>query len=160
MIFRALLLASCVFAGQVQAEGCEPDRLDIRGDGVSARFTVEVADTAEDRARGLMFRDTMAMFSGMLFVYPTPQPVSFWMRNTLIPLDMVFIGPDGIVRHVHENAVPHDETGIPGGSDDIQYVLELNGGLAAMLHITPGAEIRHPAIDINLAAWACEIAQD
>jgi uncharacterized membrane protein (UPF0127 family) len=157
MTMRILLLSLLLFAGRAAiAEVCDPYQLDIRDEGVSAKFNVEVAVSPEEKARGLMYRESMPMFSGMLFVYSQPQRVSFWMRNTLIPLDMVFIGADGIVRHVHENARPLDETGIPGGSDDIQYVLELNGGLARMLNITPGAEIRHPAINSNLAAWPCE----
>ena len=157
MTMRILLLSLLLFAGRAAiAEVCDPYQLDIRDEGVSAKFNVEVAVSPEEKARGLMYRESMPMFSGMLFVYSQPQRVSFWMRNTLIPLDMVFIGADGIVRHVHENAQPLDETGIPGGSDDIQYVLELNGGLARMLNIAPGAEIRHPAINSNLAAWPCE----
>ena len=90
----------------------------------------------------------------MLFVYDRAQPVSFWMKNTLIPLDMLFIGSDGRVRKVQENAVPRDETPIPGG-DDIRYVLEIGGGLAARLGIGPGAELRHPSVDPALAAWPC-----
>jgi len=155
--FKALACVLFLLAGQASAEACKPDRLDVRGDGMSAQFSVEVVITPEEKARGLMYRESMPMFSGMLFVYPSPQNVSFWMRNTLIPLDMVFIGADGVVRHVHANARPLDETGIPGGSPDIQYVLELNGGLAAMLNLVPGAEIHHPAIDPALAAWPCEI---
>lgn len=153
----ALLVA---FASSAVAQVCDPQFLDVRGDGVSARFEVEVVETPQDKARGLMFRESLPMFSGMLFVYDRPQRVSFWMRNTLIPLDMIFIGADGVVRNVHANAKPGDETGIPGGSDDIQFVLEVNGGLARMLNIVPGVEIQHPAIDASLAAWPCEIAAE
>ena len=153
----ALLVA---FASSAVAQVCDPQFLDVRGDGVSARFEVEVVETPQDKARGLMFRESLPMFSGMLFVYDRPQRVSFWMRNTLIPLDMIFIGADGVVRNVHANAKPGDETGIPGGSDDIQFVLEVNGGLARMLNIVPGVEIQHPAIDASLAAWPCKIAAE
>ncbi len=96
----------------------------------------------------------MARSSGMLFVYERPQPVSFWMRNTLIPLDMIFMDETGTVRHVHENAIPLDETGIPGGPD-IQFVLEINGGLAGRLGIAEGSELRHPSIGPD-AAWTCQ----
>ena len=133
---------------------CAPDRVDLRGDWGQARFTVEVADEPAERSQGLMHRESMAQSAGMLFVYERPQRVSFWMRNTLIPLDMIFMDADGIVRRVHENAVPLDETSIPGG-DDIQYVLEINGGLAGRLGIVEGSELRHPQIAPN-PAWSCE----
>ena len=76
------------------------------------------------------------------------------MKNTLIPLDMIFASPEGRVARIHENAVPHDETLIPGG-DGIQYVLEINGGLARRLGIGEGAELRHPAMDQGRALWRC-----
>lgn len=132
---------------------CSPDRVDLRGDWGSARFQVEVADTPQERAQGLMFRESLPRQAGMLFVYDAPQSVSFWMRNTLIPLDMIFVDGRGVVRHVHENAVPLDETPIPGG-DGIQFVLEINAGQAGGLGIQPGAELRHPAIAGD-AAWPC-----
>lgn len=119
-----------------------------------AHFRVEVADTAPERSRGLMHRETLARGAGMLFVYPVAQRVSFWMRNTLIPLDMIFADARGVVRHVHENAVPLDETPIPGG-ESIQYVLEINGGVARQIGIAPGSVMRHPAITGSDVAWAC-----
>ncbi|WP_291240491.1 DUF192 domain-containing protein [Gemmobacter sp.] len=136
---------------------CDPAQLELRG-GTGpdrpplARFHVEIADDSAERAKGLMFREAMASGAGMLFVYDRPQPAAFWMKNTLIPLDMVFADARGVVTHVHANAVPGDESPIPGG-DAVQYVLEINGGLAARLGIVPGAELRHPAI--AGAAWAC-----
>ena len=133
---------------------CDAARVDLRGDWGSARFTVEVADDPRERSEGLMHRESMATSAGMLFVYDKPQYVSFWMRNTLIPLDMLFMDTTGTVRHIHENAVPLDETAIPGG-DDIQYVLEINGGLSSSLGIMVGSELRHPSIGDN-AAWVCE----
>jgi len=132
---------------------CAPDRVDLRGDWGQARFTVEVADDAEERAQGLMHRDHLPTGAGMLFVYEQPQRVAFWMRNTRIPLDMIFVDGDGRVAKVHENAVPFDETTIPGG-DSIRYVLEINGGLAGRLGITAGSELRHPAVG-PMPVWAC-----
>ncbi|MDF0599491.1 DUF192 domain-containing protein [Psychromarinibacter sp. C21-152] len=132
------------------AEFRDPDAAAAR-----ARFSVEIADDPAEVARGLMHRESMPKSAGMLFIYPQPQTTHFWMRNTLIPLDMIFIGADGVVRKVHENAVPLDETPIFGG-DDIQYVLEINGGLAGMLGIDAGDELRHPAVDQDLAAWPCD----
>jgi uncharacterized membrane protein (UPF0127 family) len=94
-------------------------------------------------------------YEDMLFVYETPQPVAFWMENTLIPLDMLFFDASGKLERVHENARPLDRTPIPGGND-IRFVLEINGGLATELGIEPGAELRHPSIDQAEAAWPCD----
>lgn len=135
---------------------CVPERLDLRGPFGAVAFNVTVADDPDERSRGLMFVESMATFTGMLFVYERPQPVAFWMENTLIPLDMIFMDSTGTVRHVHENAVPLDRTPIPGGSDDILMVLEVNGGLSGRLGIGPGAQMRHPAAPQDLAAWPCE----
>jgi len=124
---------------------CRPAQLQVvQGDDVH-QFAVEVVDTPQTRARGLMFRPSLAPNAGMLFVYERPQPVAFWMRNTLISLDLLFAGPDGRIGRIHANAVPLDETSIPGG-DGIQFVLEIPGGRAAELGIAPGARMRHPAI--------------
>lgn len=137
------------------ADTCRPEIVELRGDWGTAQFSIELADDATERAQGLMHRDSMAMSSGMLFVYDTPDVVSFWMRNTLIPLDMIFADEKGIVRHVHHNAVPLSEDAILGGTG-IQYVLEINGGLAGALGIAKGSTLRHPAIDDTLAAWSCD----
>lgn len=153
---RRLSIAAVAFAawsGAALAQ-CNDARVDLRGDWGTARFSVEVADDAGERAQGLMHRDSMATSAGMLFVYDHPQFVSFWMRNTLIPLDMLFIDASGVIKHIHENALPLDETAIPGG-DGIQYVLEINGGLSSRLGIEVGSELRHPAI-AEPAAWPCK----
>lgn len=153
-----LATAALAFAGLAAAcpavAACVPDRVDLRGDWGQAGFTVEVADDAAERAQGLMNVPAMPSGQGMLFVYDAPQRASFWMRNTLIPLDMIFAGPDGTVTRVHENAQPLDETPIDGGPG-VQYVLEINGGLAGALGISPGTQLRHPAIAQDRAAWAC-----
>lgn len=137
------------------ATNCAPDQLDVRSSNSSVRFSTEVVDSPESRAQGLMNRETLGMFTGMLFVYPNPQPMWFWMRNTLIPLDMVFIDAQGVVQYVHENAIPLDETMIFGG-DDIQYVFEINGGLARTLEIAVGSEVRHPSISGLEVIWTCD----
>lgn len=141
-------------AGPASASAtCDVGRVDLRGDWGTARFSVEVADDPEERSLGLMNRDHMPASAGMLFVYERPQRAVFWMKNTLIPLDMIFLDAEGVVTHVHENAVPQDLTGIDGG-DGVQYVLEINGGLAGRLGIGKGSELRHPAIGAE-AAWPC-----
>lgn len=145
----AAVLALTLGAGAVQAQ-CAPDKVTVSGDFGLARFTVAVADDGSERAQGLMNVEQMPTMSGMLFVYEAPQTASFWMRNTLIPLDMIFARADGTVQTVHPKAVPLDETPILGG-DDIKYVLEINGGLAARLGIEPGTVLQHPAIGPNAA---------
>nr|WP_111297912.1 DUF192 domain-containing protein [Paracoccus saliphilus] len=121
---------------------------------------VEVADTAERRATGLMHRQDLPKGQGMLFIYETPQKVSFWMRNTLIPLDMVFLDESGLIRHIHRNAQPLDETPIPGAlpgdpEPNRLMVLEIAGGEAARLGLKPGQMMAHPALDDARAAWPC-----
>ncbi|MEM6277683.1 MAG: DUF192 domain-containing protein [Pseudomonadota bacterium] len=145
-------LLSCALTGAAAA--CSVDTVTIYGSDVKARFSVAIADTPETRNRGLMFVEEMSMGSGMLFVYEGPRFASFWMRNTLIPLDMLFAGPDGTVTRVHVNAVPLDETPIPGG-ENVQFVLEINGGLAARLGITEGDVLQHPSIPQESAARPC-----
>lgn len=150
------LLAAIVLASISQAAGtaahaaCQPDIVTIEGKFGKARFTVEVADEPAERSRGLMFVEEMGRFEGMLFVYEQPQRASFWMRNTLIPLDMLFAGSDGTVTRIHREAIPLDETPIPGGNA-VQFVLEINGGLAERLGIEEGAIMQHPAIGPDAA---------
>ncbi len=143
-----------LWAAGAAAAACRPDVAELRWPGGGARFTVEVAATPAERAQGLMFRESLPARSGMLFLFERPGRVAFWMRNTPVPLDMIFIGADGVVRRVHANAVPFDETPIEGG-EGILAVLEINGGLAARLGIAPGAELRHPGMPQRLAAWPC-----
>ncbi len=147
------VIAMFVMAGPLHA-ACRADAVDLRGGFGQARFAVEVADTAAARAKGLMFRESLARSAGMLFVYPGPQRVSFWMKNTLIPLDMIFADAAGRVTRVHAMAVPGDLTPIDGG-EGVVAVLEINGGLARQLGIAPGAELRHPALDQDTAVWPC-----
>ena len=154
---RALFLAA--FAAQLAspvlaaAADCAPDVADLRDSDTTLRFKVEVMDDAAERAQGLMFRESLPRFSGMLFVYEAPQPVAFWMKNTLIPLDMLFFDDAGRLVRVKSRAQPHDETPVVGG-DAIRYVLEINGGLSEELGIDEGAELRHPAVEHP--AWACD----
>ena len=134
---------------------CRADRVDLRGPWGKARFTVEIADTPETQARGLMFRDSLPRGAGMIFLYDRPQRASFWMRNTYIPLDMIFVDDTGTVTRVHHEAVPLDETPIDGGAG-VLAVLEINGGLARRFGIEPGTELRHPRLPQSDAAWPCD----
>jgi len=100
-------------------------------------FNIEVVDTQAGRERGLMFRQSLAPDAGMLFDFLSEQPVEFWMVNTFIPLDMVFIASDGTVKTIHANARPQDPTPIPSGPP-VQFVLEIPGGRAAEIGLQPG----------------------
>ena len=139
--------------GPVAAE-CAPGTVELRSPTGIARFHVEVATTAADHAKGLMFREKMAASSGMLFVFDPPKHARFWMKNTLIPLDMIFADSGGRVTVVQANAVPQDTTPLDGG-DGVAFVLEINGGLAKRLGIAPGAVMRHSLIAQDTAAWSC-----
>lgn len=127
------------------SETCTEEAVTVTGDFGKARFAVDVADDVEERARGLMFVESLPTMAGMLFVYEREQLTSFWMENTLIPLDMIFADAEGIVTKVHANAVPLDRTGIPSGGP-VRFVLEINGGMAERLGIDAGDRLIHPAI--------------
>jgi uncharacterized membrane protein (UPF0127 family) len=151
---RVAALALALTVGPAAAEvPCAPDRLDLRWPGGEASFAVELADTPEERATGLMFRPSLDPEAGMLFVYESPRRPMFWMKNTLIPLDMIFADATGTVTRVLADAAPGDLTPLDGG-EGVMFVLEINGGLAARLGIAAGAELRHPAIGAG-AAWSC-----
>ena len=143
-----------VLSAQAQA-ACSEDQVFLKGDWGQARFSVSVADDAQERAQGLMHVDAMPTSTGMLFIYERPQRLVFWMKNTLIPLDMLFIDATGTVQSIHSNAQPLDLTPIDGGGNLIS-VLEINGGLAKSLGVTVGTTLRHPAFAQDLAAWPCE----
>ncbi|TNF12450.1 MAG: DUF192 domain-containing protein [Rhodobacteraceae bacterium] len=149
----AALLVLAFWAGPGLA-ACQPGKVELTGEFGTVAFDVAVADDFAERARGLMFVEEMPDTTGMLFIYGVSRPVSFWMKNTLIPLDMIFIDARGVVKKVHANAIPHDTTGI--SSDvPVRSVLEINGGLAAKIGIAPGAVVRHPDLPQRNAAWPC-----
>lgn len=152
-MIRTILAVMAIWIG-LPLLACSEGQVFVRGSFGEVRFNVEVADDPQERSQGLMFRETLPRSSGMLFIYDRPQRLSFWMRNTLIPLDMIFVDPTGVVRHIHHEAVPLDETPITGG-DGLIAVLEINGGLARALGIDVGDELRHPAFADGPAAWAC-----
>lgn len=112
-------------------------------DGRKHAFTMELALDSDQRAHGLMFRREMPADHGMLFDFGQTRQVMMWMKNTFLPLDMLFVSKDGKVETVHENAVPHSEA-IIDSRVPVAYVVELNAGTAKILSITPGARIDLP----------------
>ena len=132
----------------------------VTSGGTLIDLAVEIADNPEARARGLMGRRSPEPLSGMLFVYETPRQASFWMKDTLIPLDMLFFDAAGVLRTVHPRARPLDLTPIAGAAPgdphpDRLLVLEIAGGEAARLGIGPGARLAHPAVPQPGAALPC-----
>jgi hypothetical protein len=138
-------LASAVLISLPLAACSDETRLVVQSESGDHAFTVEVVDTPETRAQGLMYRQELADDAGMLFDFREERPVSFWMRNTFIPLDMLFIEADGTIRNIHANARPHDTTSIPSDGP-VQFVLEIPGGRSEELGIAAGDMVEHPRI--------------
>ncbi len=120
--------------------GLEVIPLTVTSLGKTHTFRVEVARTPQEQARGLMFRTEMGPDEGMLFPYDQPRVLSFWMKNTVLSLDLIFIGPDRRVVNVAANAVPYSEESIVSDAPAIA-TLELNAGRAAELGIVAGARV-------------------
>ena len=123
----------------------DPNPLVVATDGGERSFTIEIADDASERSRGLMFREEMADDHGMLFVFESNQPVGFWMKNTPMPLDLIFIAEDGEVRAILPGE-PFSEASISPG-EPVRFVLEVKSGIAAGAGIGQGDLVRHPAIE-------------
>jgi len=153
MIRAGLLAAALCVLSQGASAACSEGVAALRWPDGSARFTVEIADDAAERAQGLMFRESLDPSAGMLFIYDRPQPAAFWMKNTLIPLDILFFDASGRLTGFHENAVPHDETPLPGGNA-VAMVLEIPGGRARALGLSGAVELQHPRLPDPV--WPCE----
>jgi hypothetical protein len=138
-----LALAACAVQAQEAEIQFKRSSLVVATARRDIKFEVELATNDTERARGLMYRKQLGPYEGMLFDFYQEMPVSFWMKNTLIPLDMVFIAADGTVKHVHANAVPLTTDPVPSRFP-VRAVLEINGGSAALLGIKPGDKVRHP----------------
>ena len=106
-------------------------------------FTIELAVSPEQQEQGLMFRRSLPADAGMLFDFGGTRPAVFWMKNTLIPLDMLFIAADGKIADIHERAVPLSEATIESRVP-VRAVLELNGGTVSRLDIRLGDVVHHP----------------
>jgi len=145
LIVFGLLLSACAQAdtnaSQAEAQ-VRTEVLTIETQGGPVRFSVEIADDAAEQERGLMFRREMARDHGMLFDLPEPFMASFWMRNTIIPLDIIFIGADGRILNIAERTTPYSEAPI-NAIGLTRGVLEINAGLSQELGIRPGDRVRH-----------------
>jgi uncharacterized protein len=130
--------------GRAMVLATDPDRLTVQTRSGERSFSIEIAKTPTERERGLMFRETMPDDHGMLFVFEDQRPVGFWMKNTVMPLDLLFISQDGTVQAVLEGE-PFSEAVISPGVP-VRFVLELKAGTAAANHIEAGDKASHPAI--------------
>ncbi|NTJ42484.1 DUF192 domain-containing protein [Agrobacterium larrymoorei] len=147
--FLALVLSLCSPTLTTAQESFPTETLTIEtSDNKTHEFTVELATTNAQRQQGLMFRKTMTDNHGMLFDFGADRDVTMWMKNTFIPLDMLFMSKSGKIEHIGANAVPHSES-IIGSGGSVRYVLELNGGLAAKLRIKAGDVVRSKQIGNN-----------
>ena len=154
------LLAGLVAAANLSTPAgarpaCDPEVVIVHpGDAEVVRFAVEVADEPAEWAEGLMHRAELPRDAGMIFVFPEPRPASFWMKNTPLPLDMIFIADDGRVANVAERTTPFSLE--PVRSDGpVRAVLEVNAGLAEEFGIGPGTPVSHPAFREARPPWAC-----
>lgn len=120
--------------------GLEQIPLTIRSAAGAHRFTVEVARSPQEQAQGLMFRQSLADERGMLFPYDPPQTASFWMKNTYVSLDIIFIRPDRTIARIGANTVPLSLEPVPS-LEPVSAVLEIRGGRAAELGIAPGDKV-------------------
>lgn len=120
------------------------DQLVIETAGGSRKFKVYVATTNQQRAQGLMFVKSMGAGEGMIFLYPETAPVAMWMKNTFIPIDMLFIGTDNRIVRVHANAIPHSTDTIESGGT-VTAVVELNSGSIKRFGISAGDLVVFPA---------------
>lgn len=144
---RGLAVALVVFGVSMPLAACsDENQLTIHSGTGDHTFSVEVVDTPESRAKGLMYVQELAPDAGMLFDFLEEREVSFWMRNTFIPLDMLFIRADGVVANIHVNARPHDVTSIPS-KGPVQFVLEIPGGRSVELGIEAGDTVTHDRIE-------------
>ena len=137
-----VLALSATDAGAAIA--CDSDRIEILAGSGSRTFSIEIADDPNEQARGLMFRPALPADAGMLFVFDPPRPASFWMRNTMIPLDMIFIDDAGRIESIAERTDPYSERA-SSSRGDVRAVLEINGGLSRELGIGPGTQVIHAA---------------
>ncbi len=146
MRFLAILMFSFLTLAAARASSLDKaDLAVVEAGGQTFHFQVEIAKTPEQQERGLMFRKEMADDAGMIFPQDSDRVMSFWMKNTYIALDMLFVESDGRISHIKPDATPLTETTIPSGGP-IRAVIELNGGIAAKLGIHVGDKVVFPGL--------------
>lgn len=156
ILFAALSLAGCTIPanGGSTVEQCSPGQsagksaagidqvaLCVTSKAKTHKFTVEVAATSLQQTKGLMFRTELADTAGMVFPFPEDRMASFWMKNTVIPLDIIFVRDDGTIESIAANTVPYSTIPVESG-EPVAAVLELRGGLSAELKIKPGDTVK------------------
>jgi uncharacterized protein len=141
-LFAFLALTFAVVAPLSSEAQMQRETLTLVTASGERKIDIEVARTPDEQAKGLMFRTELADTNGMLFPYSPPRELTMWMKNTYIPLDMVFIRPDGIVHRIEVRTEPLSEVVISSGAP-AAAVLELAGGAAERLGIKPGDRVRH-----------------
>ena len=140
---QKLIIALLLIASFSNGFAAETESLVIRSADKQHLFSVEVVSTPQARADGLMYRTSLPADGGMLFNFGKTEPVSMWMKNTAIPLDMLFIRADGTITNIAERTVPQSLTPV-AASEPVPFVLEINGGVSARLGIRAGDKAQHP----------------
>jgi uncharacterized protein len=136
-------LATAPGVAEEQSAPVQTERLEIVTATGPHAFEVEVARSEKDRARGLMFRRSLPQDHGMLFLFENERPIAMWMKNTYIPLDMVFVSRKGRVTSIARGAIPLSEAVIPSGGP-VYAVIELSAGAADAIGLSVGDHVRHP----------------
>ncbi|MCZ3378529.1 DUF192 domain-containing protein [Rhizobium sp. AG207R] len=152
-LFLVGAIAPSSFAAQTagqQSMAFDSEPLSIASSkGQTHKFTVELALTPAQLEFGLMYRDKMPADQGMLFDFGTTRPVMMWMKNTELPLDMLFLDQKGVITHIQENAVPYSEAIISSGGP-VAYVIELNAGIVRKLGLAVGDTVTSATISAKL----------
>jgi uncharacterized membrane protein (UPF0127 family) len=143
MIVRSLAAVLALLCTLTLAWSLDRNTVEIASKSGVHVFSVEIADTEPLREKGLMYRKSLPPGQGMLFDFHLDQPVRFWMKNTYIPLDMIFIRSDGRIVNIAENTTPMSEREVPSAGP-VQAVLEVIGGTARKLGIAPGDRVANP----------------
>jgi uncharacterized membrane protein (UPF0127 family) len=142
-VFAALLCFGVGLATEARAEALEKQPLTFLTASGKHRITVEVADSDQERSTGLMFRKSIGDEEGMIFIYPQDEPISMWMKNTYISLDMIFVRSDGTVQHIAADTEPFSEATISSG-EKVRAVIEMKAGSAKRLDIKSGDKVDYP----------------
>ncbi len=142
-MFAALLALLSEGAHDVRADALEKRPLTFITANGSHSITVEVADSDQERSTGLMFRRSIGDDEGMIFLYPQDETITMWMKNTYIPLDMIFIRSNGIIQRIEEHTEPFSESIISSG-DKVRAVIEMKAGSTKRLGLRSGDKVDYP----------------